>query len=75
MKYGQSDSERDAKESIVCREIVQKILDFGVNERQKLQIIGLIALELENREDMIQITEIVKSIREDEKPSQKLLTS
>jgi hypothetical protein len=75
MKYGQSDVERDAKESIVCREIVQKILDFGVNERQKLQIIGLIALELENREDMIQITEIVKSIREDEKPSQKLLTS
>jgi hypothetical protein len=75
MKYGQSDAERDAKESIVCREIVQKILDFGVNERQKLQIIGLIALELENREDMIQITEIVKSIREDEKPSQKLLTS
>ncbi len=74
MKYGQTDAERAAEESIVCREIVRKIMDFGVNERQKIQIINLVALELEDREDMIRITEMVNLIKEGSDSSPKLLT-
>ena len=32
-----------------CREIVREILDFGVDEMQKIKIIYLLSLELENR--------------------------
>jgi len=74
MKYGQTDSERAAEESIVCREIVKKIMDFGVNEQQKIQIMNLIALELENREDMIRITETLSAVKEGIELSPKLLT-
>ena len=74
MKYGQTDAERAAEESLVCREIVKKIMDFGVNEQQKVQIMNLIALERENREDMIRITETLSAVKEGIELSPKLLT-
>jgi hypothetical protein len=74
VKYGQTDAERAAEESLACREIVKKIVDFGVNERQKIQIMNLIALELENREDMIRITETLNMVKEGIESSPKLLT-
>ena len=39
MKYGKSEQERKAEESLQCRKIVQEIINFGVTESQKLKII------------------------------------
>ena len=44
----------------VCREINQKINDFGVSDYQRLKIIEFLSLELENREVMLSILDSVK---------------
>jgi hypothetical protein len=49
-----------AKEIQTSRDIVKSILDYGVNEVQKLHIISLLALELGNRQSMIDIRAAVK---------------
>lgn len=48
-----------------ARAIVGEILDFGVNDKQILEIIKLLALELENREIMLKIYEFLGSAEED----------
>lgn len=53
-----------AKDVLVCRQIVQKINEFGVNDNQRMKIIELIGLELERREDSISIVETVKRLTE-----------
>ena len=47
----------------MCREIVKEILNFGVSEEQKIKIIHLLSLELEDRNLMLSI---VKSVNETE---------
>lgn len=42
-----------------CRGIVKTINEFGVSQRQKLYLIYLLALELENREAMVGVTKAV----------------
>jgi hypothetical protein len=59
-KYGKTDSDLHVEKMHACREIVKEILDFGICEKQKLQIIKLMALELENRDVMNEIISIVK---------------
>ena len=59
-KYGKTDSDLHVEKMHACREIVKEILDFGVCEEQKLQIIKLMALELENRDMMNEIMSLVK---------------
>jgi hypothetical protein len=46
----------------VCRDIVKKINDFGVSQQQVLNLIYLLALELDNADLM---KRIVKAISED----------
>ena len=53
-------SKRTANQLNKCRDIVKEIKDFGVNELMTLQIINLLAIELENREALIEICGIVK---------------
>lgn len=53
-----------AKEVLTCRQIVAEIARFGVNEEQKLKIIELLALELENRDASVEIARISKSANE-----------
>jgi|TARA_R110000824_G_scaffold380399_1_gene572781 hypothetical protein len=53
-------SKRTAKQFSQCREVVQEVMDFGVNELMILQIINLLALELDNRVAIIEISDIVK---------------
>ena len=55
--YGKTELEEDTEKSIQCREIVKKIIEFGVNESQKIKIIKLLAMEIENRETMLSIIE------------------
>jgi hypothetical protein len=49
-----------AKITQTSRDIVSTIIDHGVNEVQKMHIISLLALELDNREAMIDIRAAVK---------------
>lgn len=59
-RYGKAHSERLAEENQTCRQIVKEINNFGVNERQRLLVIYLLAMELENTERMRSITNLVK---------------
>jgi hypothetical protein len=43
-----------------CRDIVKEINNFGINEFMILQIINLLALELEDREALIEICDVIK---------------
>ena len=47
------------------RNIVKEILDFGISENEKIKIIELLCLELENTDMMKKIISIVK-IKQDE---------
>jgi hypothetical protein len=62
VKYGQLKSEKLAEENTVCRQIVKEIANFGVTQRQQLLIIYLLALELENTEQMQNITALVREL-------------
>ena len=58
-------------ESARAREIVQVILDFGVSELQKMKIIKLLALELEDLKMMQNISSLIDqdtNEAEDSKP-------
>lgn len=52
------------KQRLECREIVKEIKTFGVNQRQLLFLIDLLALELENNEAMRRIRAAVVETRE-----------
>ena len=56
--------EKLAKERQETRNIVKQILDYGVTEQQKLDIIFEIALNLENNKALKNITSSVKTFRE-----------
>lgn len=51
----------DLLQNAAAREIVQEIMNFGVNQSQILQIINLLALELEDNNMMRSIIGLVKS--------------
>jgi len=61
--YTSEDSEW-AKQIIVCRQIVKTINEFGVNNFQRLKIIELLGLELEKREESIEVVDTAKRILE-----------
>jgi len=63
MKYGKSSVEIDAEKLVECRKIVRNIIDFGVTEAQKIQLIYLFGLELESRESLELVTQAIKKIR------------
>ena len=66
--YGVSESERGVLESAQCREIVHEILNFGVNQSQIFTLIKILALEIEDRQLMLKITEIIdKELNDDQK--------
>jgi hypothetical protein len=59
--YGQISSEKITNENTVIRDIVREISNIGINERQRLFLIYLLSLELENIELLKKITSLVKS--------------
>jgi len=63
-KYGQTVDEEVAEEMLQARQIVQTVLDFGVSQKQILQIIKLLGFELENHIDSRAIVAAAKSIQE-----------
>lgn len=46
-----------------CRNIVKTINEYGVNQREKLYLCELLALELEDRELMVLFSDAVKKCR------------
>ena len=51
------------EDNIKAREIVQTVLDYGVNNNQILQIMYLFALELEDQKHVKTITKIINDIK------------
>jgi len=60
--YGQLQSEKIANENEMCRKLVREIAHFGITQRQQLYVIYLLALEIENIENMRAITSLLKEI-------------
>ena len=58
-----TDEELEASQMFECRAIVKNIVNFGVSEKQKLQIIYLMALELESRDALKAITDLVNELK------------
>ena len=63
-QFGTSEVEAGIQDKIKAREIVQSVLDYGVNQKQILQIINLFAMELEDTNLMKQITGTITQSRE-----------
>lgn len=73
-KIGQTETERWAAEVLTSRKIVDEILKFGVNQNQILNIIKLLAMELENREALVAINSIVKEVLDEEQNNSNIIT-
>jgi hypothetical protein len=71
-KIGNTKTDKWANEQLACRKIVNEISKFGVTDEQKLEIIRLLSLELNNHELIVSIHEIVKDAKE-QKESSKIL--
>ena len=63
-QFGTSAEEKLIKDKAKAREIVQTVLDYGVNQTQITQMIYLLSMELENNDLMKQITNIITQSRE-----------
>ena len=59
-RIGKTKEDLHAEQMLMCREIVKEILDFGVNEDQKKQIIKLLSCELEDINIMKDIVNVIK---------------
>ena len=62
--FGTSEEEVALKDKIRAREIVQSVLEYGVNQNQIKQIINLFAMELEDVNLMKEITGTITQSRE-----------
>ena len=62
--FGTSQEEESIQDKIRAREIVQSVVEYGVNEEQIIQIIKLFAMELEDVNLMKEITGTITQSRE-----------
>jgi hypothetical protein len=60
MDYGTSNIHKVAEKMQQCRDIVREIDNFGVDDLQRMQIIYLLSLSLENREALENVTQAIK---------------
>ena len=58
-QFGTSNEEQLIKDKIQAREIVQTVLEYGVNQSQIEQMIYLLSMELENVDLMKQLTQTI----------------
>ena len=59
-KIGKTQEEIDANQIFECRQITKNIVNFGVSEKQKIKIMELLSLELESRDAMKEIGDVIK---------------
>ena len=63
-QFGTSKEEELIQDKIKAREIVQTVIQYGVNQAQLEQMIYLLAMELENVDLMKQLTKTITQSRE-----------
>lgn len=63
-QFGTSSEEKIIKDKIKAREIVQTVLEYGVNQAQLEQMIFLLSMELENVSLMKDLTNTITQSRE-----------
>ena len=63
-QFGTSKEEQDIQDKIKAREIVQTVVEYGVNQAQLTQMIYLLAMELENVSLMKELTQTITQSRE-----------
>ena len=63
--YGQLQSEKLAEDSRVAHQIVKEIGHFGINDRQRWLIIYQLGLELENVDEMKELSGFIKELKGD----------
>tara|TARA_B100000212_G_C27345085_1_gene520948 strand:- start:140 stop:367 length:228 start_codon:yes stop_codon:yes gene_type:complete len=67
MKKLKKEDEQFITDKAKAREIIQVVLDYGVNQKQIYHMISLLAMELENVKHMKQITEILRETKSSNK--------
>lgn len=73
-KIGKTETDKWASEMLACRQIVGEILKFGVSQDQILNIIKLLAMELENREAMLEIGAVASEFLDKDSVSTNIIT-
>ena len=63
-QFGTSEEEKLLQDKIKAREIVQTVIQYGVNQAQLEQMIYLLAMELENVNLMKELTQTITQSRE-----------
>ena len=63
-QFGTSTEEQNIQDKIKAREIVQTVIEYGVNQKQLEQMIYLLAMELENVTLMKELTQTITQSRE-----------
>lgn len=63
-QFGTSSEEQLIQDKIKAREIVQTVLEYGVNQKQLQQMIYLLSMELENVSLMKELTQTITQSRE-----------
>jgi hypothetical protein len=61
--YGKSAEDKKAEKSLQVRQINKEIMNFGIDEDQKLQLINLIAMELEDQNALRILTGAIHDIK------------
>tara|TARA_A100001391_G_C4910136_1_gene236139 strand:- start:130 stop:375 length:246 start_codon:yes stop_codon:yes gene_type:complete len=51
---------KEIEDRKIAREITKTIIDYGVNDNQKLEIMHLLSLELESNDNMKEISKFLK---------------
>tara|TARA_R110002060_G_scaffold4099_2_gene6420 strand:+ start:232 stop:462 length:231 start_codon:yes stop_codon:yes gene_type:complete len=64
-------SKRTANQLVQCRDIVNEVMNFGVNEAMILHIMNLLSLELDNRSALTEISNVVKKYLPSDNEEQK----
>jgi hypothetical protein len=57
----------EAHQMMISRNIAKEILDFGISQNQLFQVMGLLALEIENRDIMLRLVDVLKEAQEEHK--------
>lgn len=74
-KIGNTETDNWANEMLRCRQIVQEVIKFGVSQKQILNIIKLLAMELEDREALVAISAVVKEALDEAQVSSNIITT
>lgn len=62
VKFGKLESETKVEKINECRNLVNTILDCGINNEQLMVLIRLLALNLENHEHSVEISNLAKKL-------------